>query len=477
MLKSIRSLYHSPDPREIMPHVSQEEIASYLRDLAGEYPRIIRVEEAGRSVEGRPLWLVTITDSGVADEEKEIVFCVAQEHGDERSAALALLEMIEWLTTDEAAEARRRLIVAVIPCVNPDGWDPVCFANKKGANLFADYSLQGPCSQPESEAVRQALIRLRPEVLANLHGTWRGSRYRAVDGSGLAYATSQFERSHARLFVEEMARAAEAAGYPQDRGEEDAERIVSWIPGGEYHCFGSMFGITPGVYAYHHFHTLSVCMEVVEPQSGVARMKRLLQMGYERWRTETVPGYPTRVAANVAHAYLCASGRTAAERRASRVELWRRQGESLLAYGVSARIGFDVAAYSPSFADKRAWVHRKLGDVLKQLGGAPGMDVAAMARIAAGQEDLTLLPTEERSKPPVTPATPEEALTCPIGLRLRLPTRAQVREVQVNGHPLSPGGMGGYSMWDTPNGWRMLQADLPNDLKSGGRCILMVRYE
>jgi hypothetical protein len=461
-----------------MPFPSWEAIVAYLRDLAAALPEMVALEEAGQSVGGRPVWLVRVTDCTVADEDKQVVLAVAQEHGEERSAALALLDLLEWLVTPAAASLRRSHVVALMPLVNPDAWENRDFGNRNGTNLFSDYALDGPCSQPEAEAVRQTLERLHPEVLANLHGRSTGSAIRAVEGSGLAYATSQYERAHAHLFVEEVARAAEAAGYPQDRGEEDAERIVPWIPGAEHQCFGSMFALTAGVYAYHRCHTLSVCMEVQEPASGVVRMQRLLLLGQERWRTEGRAGYPVNVMAWNCHGFLCAAGRTAAELRASREDLWRRQGECAFAYGVPARVGFDLAAFSPHLQDKTRWGAQRLSVVLDGLQDEADLDLPQMLRFAEGLPDLVFLLTEERGKPEAVAQGPTESLRAPVGLRLRLPGQVRVKAVQVNGRELAEGGgLNAYSVWDTPNGFRMVQADLAPDFSASGRLVMMVRWQ
>jgi len=49
--------------------------------------------------------------------------------------------------------------------------------------------------------------------------------------------------------------------------------------------------------------------------------------------------------------------------------------------------------------------------------------------------------------------------------------------VQVNGHEIPAAPDNGYSVWDTPNGWRMLQADLRGDAGGANRYVMMVRYE
>ena len=479
MTIDLKSLYDSPDAGQIMPYPSLDGVGRYLDAIAREHPRLVDLQVAGTSVEGRAIWRVVLTDQSHPDDNKLVVVAVAQEHGEERSGSIALLELIDELLVPTARVALRSHIIVLLPFVNPDAWESRSFGNCNGVNLFTDYYLTESCSQPESEAVRASLDRYRPEVLANLHGRSTGSDIRAVEGSGLAYASSQYERGHASLFIEDIACAAEAAGYPQDRGEEDAERLLAWIPGGEHRCFGSQFGVTTGVYAYHHYHTLSVCMEAQEPASGGVRMRRILQLGTECWRTEGVPGYPVNVMAWNCHAFLCAAGRTAAQLRDSRQRLWQLQGRCAFAYGVPARVGQDVIAFSPDFADRARWGGKPLSDVLDSLTGDVGVDVPAMRAFWDRPEATTFLLTEERGKPELSPATTTPLLDVPVGLRLRLPGGSRVTRVLLNGHEIDPdaGQQAGYSSWDTPNGFTMVQAQVDPGGSASGRLVMMVAYE
>lgn len=478
MTVDLKSLYDSPDAGKIMPYPSLDGVGRYLDAVAREHPRLVDLQVAGMSVEGRPVWRVVLTDSSQPDDDKLVVVAVAQEHGEERSGSLALLELLDELLAPAARATLGSHVIVLLPIVNPDAWESRSFGNHNGVNLFIDYSLTEGCSQPESEAVRTTLDHYRPEILANLHGRSTGSDTRAVEGSGLAYASSQYERGHSHQFIEAVACAAEEAGYPQDRGEEDAERLLAWIPGGEHRCFGSQFGVTTGVYAYHHYHTLSVCMEVQEPPSGVVRMHRILQLGAERWRTEGKPGYPVNVMAWNCHAFLCAAGRSAAQLRDSRQQLWKLQGRCAFAYGLPARIGRDVIAFSPDFADRARWGGKPLSDVLDDLAGDAGFDVTAMRAFWERPEATTFLLTEERGKPELSPSTPPR-LDVPVGLRLRLPGGSRVTRVQVNGREIGPdaGPDTGCSSWDTPNGFTMVQADIDPGVSPSGRLVMMVEYE
>ena len=52
-----------------------------------------------------------------------------------------------------------------------------------------------------------------------------------------------------------------------------------------------------------------------------------------------------------------------------------------------------------------------------------------------------------------------------------------IRAAQVNGRELPSGGPNGYSVWDTRNGFRMIEADLTPGFAPGGRFVLMVEWE
>ena len=85
-----------------------------------------------------------------------------------------------------------------------------------------------------------------------------------------------------------------SAGFPQDRGEEEAERILPWLPGNIHHSYYSGKRITSCVHAYHRYHTLGNTMEVHHPLSGLIRCIKMLELGNQPWRTEVVAGYPVR---------------------------------------------------------------------------------------------------------------------------------------------------------------------------------------
>jgi hypothetical protein len=112
-----------------------------LQSLAQQYPHLIEVREVGRSFEGQPIWLATLTDRRTgAPRDKPAVWLDGNTHAAELAGAsvclFALAALCErWTAGDPLVTgllARRALVV--LPRVNPDGAEQVL---RTGAPLRA----------------------------------------------------------------------------------------------------------------------------------------------------------------------------------------------------------------------------------------------------------------------------------------------------------------------------------------------------
>jgi hypothetical protein len=123
----------------------------------------------------------------------------------------------------------------------------------------------------------------------------------------------------------EMARAGERTGIPH------VTHPLSW-PG---FMSERPDRTSANAFAYRSFKSLSLMTETCESnehaypardrrRSGLARMKALLAWGNRRHPKLRYPGYPCLLAGMFAKG-LTAIGKTAAERRKSRVEMWRNR--------------------------------------------------------------------------------------------------------------------------------------------------------
>jgi len=108
-------------------HTYSEVVASF-RQLEAEYPHIARIMDIGKSVEGRAIWAIKISDNPAQDEahEPEILF-VGCHHAREWIAVEMPFRLVHYLIENYETDARVRAMVDqgqiyIVPIVNPDGY-------------------------------------------------------------------------------------------------------------------------------------------------------------------------------------------------------------------------------------------------------------------------------------------------------------------------------------------------------------------
>ncbi|MEM8523360.1 MAG: M14 metallopeptidase family protein [Bacteroidota bacterium] len=132
-----------------------------------------RVIKAGKSVEGRDIYLMRI-GSG-----KTKVLLWSQMHGDEPTATMAIFDLLNFFEQNDQFNALRESILSnltlyFIPMLNPDGAERFRRQNALGVDLNRDaLRLQNP----EARILKRAQQELKPHWGFNLHDQ---SRYYAV---------------------------------------------------------------------------------------------------------------------------------------------------------------------------------------------------------------------------------------------------------------------------------------------------------
>jgi murein tripeptide amidase MpaA len=104
-----------------------EQLVQLLQAFASEYPGLMRLDSAGKSHEGREIWVATVTcfDTG-ADREKPALWVDGNIHASEVSASSACLYLIQRLLTgygddDDITRCLDTRVFYICPRVNPDG--------------------------------------------------------------------------------------------------------------------------------------------------------------------------------------------------------------------------------------------------------------------------------------------------------------------------------------------------------------------
>ena len=165
----------------------------YSNDLLAEFIRTheaspwLRSEVVGRSVQGRDIRQITITDPTVPLDRKRVVWFVGLQHCAECGAGWGLEGMARFLLSGDpaAATARDRFEFKFIPIVNVDG---VAEGRGRihGSALNPNREWDKPEPIPEVRAIRDMLDRWQRDgnaldILVDMHG------FSSPDGKWLGY--------------------------------------------------------------------------------------------------------------------------------------------------------------------------------------------------------------------------------------------------------------------------------------------------
>jgi hypothetical protein len=168
--------------KENAGYPSFSQIEAKLKSLVGKYPKIAKLESIGKSVKGKDLWVVKISDNVNIDELEPEFKYISSMHGDEITGRELTQFLIEDLLNSYGKDKRiTRLInsteIYIMPSMNPDGSARRSRSNANGYDLnrnFPDWS-RGDVNdlsnrQPETKAVMEFQKKHNFSLSANFHG-------------------------------------------------------------------------------------------------------------------------------------------------------------------------------------------------------------------------------------------------------------------------------------------------------------------
>ena len=202
------------------------ELVSRLQALATKHPGRARVEEVGRSAEGRAIHLLTV---GTGPRR---VLLWSQMHGDEPSATPALLDAADYLLSDaQGSGVLESLTLLMVPMLNPDGTERGARRNAQGIDVNRD-ALN--LVTPEGRILKAVRDRHQPILGFNLHDQGRrttvGDSGRLATIALLAVAGDpQGTMTEGRLRARRVASAVAAALEPMI-GASIARYDEDWSP-------------------------------------------------------------------------------------------------------------------------------------------------------------------------------------------------------------------------------------------------------
>lgn len=158
------------------------EITAKLQAAAAKYPNIMQLTSIGKSVKGKDLWVMKISDNVKSDEVEPEFKYISSMHGDEitgREMTVSLIEEIgaKYGQDSEITTLVNNTEIYIMPSMNPDGSERKQRGNANGVDLnrnFPDIGNSDGMSmsgrQIENQHVMKWQASRKFSLSANFHG-------------------------------------------------------------------------------------------------------------------------------------------------------------------------------------------------------------------------------------------------------------------------------------------------------------------
>lgn len=193
-----QNLAAGPDDRYQTP----EKIAEFVKDIHAKYPEITTIKVIGKTLEGRDILALKISDNPTLDEAEPVILINAMHHAREVMTTEITTDMVDYLTSnygqnDEVTKWVDETAIWVIPMFNldgnnkmwtensmwrkntrnghgvdinrnyPTGWNS---CNGSSASTGAqDYRGTAPASEPETQAMMNFVSSIKPVFNISYH--------------------------------------------------------------------------------------------------------------------------------------------------------------------------------------------------------------------------------------------------------------------------------------------------------------------
>jgi hypothetical protein len=140
------------------------ELMTHLDSLKKSLGNLITIQQVGNSGENRPINLLTLGTG------KTKIFLWSQMHGDEPTATMALLDILNYIALNKNSAEIKKILsettLLILPMLNPDGAERFQRRSSQGIDINRDaLRLQ----TPEARVLKSTRDTYNPEIGFNLH--------------------------------------------------------------------------------------------------------------------------------------------------------------------------------------------------------------------------------------------------------------------------------------------------------------------
>ncbi|NOZ60445.1 MAG: DUF2817 domain-containing protein [Calditrichaeota bacterium] len=242
------------------------ETREFLHQIARDYPAITRLDSLGASVQNRGLWALKISDNPDADEDEPCLLIEGCIHGNENHALEVCLYFIQYMVENygvnpEVTHWVENREIWVVPLVNPDGHEAQRRYNANNVDLNRNFGYwwgftasrygSAPFSEPETQAIRDLALRIKPYGSLAFHTSGRVILY------PWAYRSTPVAPDDA-LFQETARELVDSINVVDPSIQYDFRRSGTWYwHGGEHNDW-----------MYSQYGMLSFTIELMTSQSA-----------------------------------------------------------------------------------------------------------------------------------------------------------------------------------------------------------------
>jgi hypothetical protein len=465
---------------EAKPHIpTLEEYLETMAYWADKYSSILKVEKRGvaKNKPGQPelpIYLVKITDASVSDKDKQVILFTGFHSGSERLPAMALLDFIEWMTSDDpkAVETRKKQIVLVMPIMNPYSFfsnsvwssnidnNDVYSANRGKCWDVATLTILEPEKNPEIVAYKSVVDEYKPEVHFDAHGISPGYAGQTMFESVGSAASNFSLRPWDWRITEELVKSAREQGFPSWRVEATDQRALG---GAALESQASKLSVSrpsfyTALYGYFKYHTMPLTCEIGWGESGLSRFKAMLNIGNNVWSDEPYAGYPVDTLEGFINHYVRAWGENSQLRRKSREELWTQEPRFTMGFLAPETVGYSMFVFAPT-DQGLTLINKDKEKFVQNLTKCDDYNISALkAFVEAGPPNYIATDTKPKE---VRSTVLDQRIQNGLSMQIRIPfLNPKIVDLRLNGHPVNVGKSDGYEKWQA-DGWTIVQVNIP----------------
>jgi hypothetical protein len=172
---------HTHNKDALADYPTFEEIEKFLKTMAAKYPKIAKLESIGKSVQGRDLYVLKISDNVEIDEVEPEFKYISSMHGDEITGReltqFLIKDLLEGYGTNQRfTDLINNTELYIMPSMNPDGSKRRRRANARNVDLnrnFPNWDAKNSSKagrQVETKAVMDFQASRQFSLSANFHG-------------------------------------------------------------------------------------------------------------------------------------------------------------------------------------------------------------------------------------------------------------------------------------------------------------------